>query len=570
MVNHGDRLLMGETRMEKEGPADEAGDLDVIIVGAGIAGLYMLHKLRESGFRARVLEQAAGVGGTWFWNRYPGARVDVESIEYSYSFSKEIEQEWDWTELMPTQPEMESYLNFVADRLDLRRDIQLRTRVASAAFSDESSTWTVETEAGERFVAPFCVMATGSLSVPLEPDIEGLESFQGTVLRTSRWPREKVDFAGKRVAVIGTGSSGVQCIPVIAQEAGTVVVFQRSAAFTRPANNRPLAEGELAELKASYADIRAQQRAAPSGALRSGAIYLSDLKFQTGKLIDSTLEERRKQLAEKSWMAPLAWTDVLVDPSANSLAVEMYGELVRTIVRDGATAASLVPHYPIGCKRQILDTNYFETFNLGHVSLVDLRKGAISRVTQSSIETEQGDFEFDVIVLATGFDAITGALSRIDIRGREGRSLRDLWSREGAKTYLGLEVAGFPNLFVVAGPGSPSVTTNMFVAIEQHVEWIADCLSYLRDSGYAEIEATEEAQEAWVDHVASVVAGQVYTWDTCNSWYLGANVPGKKRVYLPYRGGLPAYRRRCEEVAQSGYAGFRLSTGPSAPEEKGK
>lgn len=533
--------------------------LDAVVVGAGFSGLYMLHRLRGLGLTAVVLEQAEGVGGTWFWNRYPGARVDVESIEYSFSFSDEIQQEWNWTELMPAQPEVEAYLNFVADRLDLRRDIRLQARVVSATFSEEDSTWTVRTEAGEFYTASFCVMATGCLSVPLEPQIEGMDSFEGLLLRTNLWPRDGVDLSNKRVGVIGTGSSGVQCIPVIAEEAAAMVVFQRSAAFTRPANNRPLAPGELKELKANYADIRAKQRAAFSGALRIGAVSLGELQPPPRKIVDSTDRERKRVQAEHGWSSPLLWADVMVDPAANEMAVRMYGDLVRAIVDDPETAASLTPHYPIGCKRQVLDTNYFATFNQDHVKLVDLRKGGIKRIVPSGVETEQGTFELDVIVLATGFDAITGALSRIDIRGRNGQRLGDLWAREGAKTYLGLQVAGFPNLFTITGPGSPSVTTNMVVSIEQHVEWITDCVEYVRRLGYSQIEATPEAQEEWMDHVASVVAGKVYTWDTCNSWYLGANVDGKKRVYLPYRGGLPAYRERCDLVAARGYEGFRLS-----------
>jgi cation diffusion facilitator CzcD-associated flavoprotein CzcO len=536
--------------------------LDAVVVGAGFSGLYMLHRLRELGFRAVVLEQAEGVGGTWFWNRYPGARVDVESIEYSYSFSEQIQQEWNWTELMPAQPEVEAYLNFVADRFNLRRDIRLNTRVVSAVYSEVESVWTVGTEAGESFAAPFCIMATGCLSVPLDPNIEGIGSFKGTVLRTSQWPREGVDLAGRRVGVIGTGSSGVQCIPVIAEQAAAVVVFQRSAAFTRPANNRMLVDGELEELKANYAEIRAKQREAFSGALRIGAVSLGDLQPPSRKIVESTDAERRRSLMEQSWSAPLLWADVMVDPAANQLAVGMYGELVRSIVHDPETAASLTPHYPIGCKRQVLDTDYFATFNLEHVTLVDLRKGAIKSVMPTGVETEQGTFDLDVIVLATGFDAITGALSRIDIRGRDGLKLGELWADDGARTYLGLQVAGFPNLFTITGPGSPSVTTNMVVSIEQHVEWIADCLDYLRRHGYSEIEATADAQEDWMDHVASIVAGKVYTWDTCDSWYLGANVAGKKRLYLPYRGGLPTYRAKCDQIAANGYEGFCLTPEP--------
>jgi cation diffusion facilitator CzcD-associated flavoprotein CzcO len=540
---------------------------DVVIVGAGFAGLYMLHKLRELNYRARVIEAGDGVGGTWYWNRYPGARCDVESTEYSYSFSNEIEQEWDWTEVMAAQPEIEAYLNFVADRLDLREDIQLGTRVVSATFCDTTDRWTIATDTGEELHAQFCVMATGCLSVPLEPVINGLRSFRGPVLRTGLWPREELDFTRKRVGVIGTGSSGVQCVPPIAKYASEVVVFQRSAAFTRPANNRLLAPGELADIKANYGEMRAAQRLSPAGALRIGAVNVSELASATKKIRDSSPEERLEAIEEHEWSAPLSWTDIMVDPEANAIAVEMYGELVRRVVKDPATADSLVPHYPLGCKRQVLDTDYFETFNLDHVTLVDLRRENIIEVTETGVQTDRRLFDLDVLVLATGFDAMTGALNRIDIRGRNGMLLRDYWNGEGPKTYLGLQIAGFPNLFTITGPGSPSVATNMVVSIEQHIEWIADCLQHLRARGATTIEATEDAQEEWVDHAAAVVAGRVYTWDTCNSWYLGANVPGKKRVHMPYRGGLPAYRKKCDEVAAQGYEGFRITSSRARVEE---
>jgi cation diffusion facilitator CzcD-associated flavoprotein CzcO len=551
---------MSTTEVDRNHAERKKIDYDVLVVGAGFSGIYMLHKLRELGFRARVLELGDGVGGTWYWNRYPGARCDVESIEYSYSFSKEIEQEWSWSELMPAQAELEGYLNYVVDRLELRPDIQLETRVVAAEYSEENSTWTLATDAGETLVSSFCVMATGCLSVPLEPSIAGLDSFGGTVLKTAFWPREGVDLRGKRVGVIGTGSSGVQCIPEIARQAAQLVVFQRSAAFTRPANNRHLDPAELADLKAQYPEIRAQQKGSFAGALRIGALAISDMTGFTRKIRESSAVERERALEELSWGAPLSWADVMVDPEANEIAVGMYAELVRGMVTDRGTAQSLIPHYPLGCKRQVIDTNYFNTFNLEHVTLVDLRKGAITRVDEKCVHTEQGEFELDVIVLATGFDAMTGALNRIDIRGRGGKLLREYWGSEGPKTYLGLQVVGYPNLFTITGPGSPSVATNMVVSIEDHVEWIGQCLSYLRETGGTTIEATEAAQEEWVEHAAAIVEGRVYTWDTCNSWYLGANVPGKKRVHMPYRGGLPSYRQKCDEVAIAGYKGFEISS----------
>jgi cation diffusion facilitator CzcD-associated flavoprotein CzcO len=530
---------------------------DAIVIGAGFGGLYMLYKLRELGYSARVLEMGDGVGGTWYWNRYPGARCDVESIEYSYSFSKEIEQEWNWTELMPAQPEIERYLNFVADRLHLRSDIQLETRVTALTWDEQTSRWTVDTDHGERFEAPFVVAATGCLSAPLTPNIPGLESFQGVTLYSNRFPKDGFDFTGKRVAIVGTGSSGVQSIPVVAEQAGHLHVFQRSAAYTRPANNRALRPGELEELKADYATIRKKQLESRAGVIRFGALSL-DAAPPPVKILETPMEERLRVLEELGWTAPMAWEDVMVNLEANQAATELYGELIKRVVTDPETASSLVPHYPMGCKRGIIDSNYFETFNRDNVTLIDLRKGGITEITPDGIRTEQGDFEFDVILFATGFDAMTGALNRIEIRGKGGQRLRDCWTNEGPRTYLGLQIAGFPNLFTITGPGSPSVLANMVLGIEQHVDWIGRCLVYLREQGYKTIEATEAAQEAWVEHVASFVTGAVRTAESCNSWYLGANVPGKKRVYMPYAGGRPLYRQRCDEVAAAGYDGFEL------------
>lgn len=549
---------MLKVQSETEATAGTRTRYDVIVIGAGFSGLYMLHTLRGMGLSARVLEMADGVGGTWFWNRYPGARVDVESIEYSFSFSDEIQQEWNWTELMPAQPEIEAYLNYVADKLDLRRDIQFETRVTSLTFDEESCEWAVETDVGDSFTAQFVVAATGCLSAPLEPDIKGLHRFEGVALYTNRFPREGFDFSGKRVAVIGTGSSGVQCIPVIAAQAGHLHVFQRSAAYTRPANNRPLRPGELEELKAEYDDIRARQRLAFGGALRFGSVVSNPDPPPTKKILETPMEERLQMIDEMGWLAPLAFADVMLELEANQAGAEMYAELVRRVVRDPEVADALVPHYPMGCKRPIIDTDYFETFNRDNVTLVDLRRDPITEITPTGIRTEQNSFDFDVIVFATGFDAMTGALNRIDIRGRDGRLLRDEWKSEGPVTYLGLQVAGFPNLFTITGPGSPSVLSNMVVSIEQHVELVGRCIAFLGDHGYRSIEATPEAQAEWVKHVATLVEGAVRTSPGCSSWYLGANVPGKQRVFMPYAGGLPTYRQKCEDVVAAGWEGFVL------------
>jgi len=550
---------MTTTSVEATRPrSGSAQTFDAIVIGAGFGGLYMLYKLRELGFTARVLEMGDGVGGTWYWNRYPGARVDVESIEYSFSFSKEIEQEWTWTELMPAQPEIERYLNFVADRLKLRDGIQFETKVTAMTWDERRARWTVETDRDEQFDAGFVVAATGCLSAPLTPDIPGIDLFEGVTLYTNSFPKEGFDFTGKRVGIVGTGSSGVQSVPVVAEQAEHLYVFQRSAAYTRPANNRPLRPGELAELKSRYDDIRERQRKSIAGVLSFGAVSL-DGPLPERKILETPMEERMRLLDELGWGAPSAWADVMVNLEANEAATQLYGELIKRAVKDPSVAESLVPHYPMGCKRQIIDTGYFETFNRDNVTLVDLRKGGIRSVTPTGIATEQGDFELDVILYATGFDAMTGALNRIDIRGKGGQLLREFWTEEGPKTYLGLQVAGFPNLFTVTGPGSPSVLSNMVVSIEQHVEWIGECLEYLRERGIASIEANEDAQEAWVDHVAScVVAAPARTAESCTSWYLGANVPGKKRVYMPYSGGLPLYRKKCAEVVAGGYEGFSL------------
>jgi cation diffusion facilitator CzcD-associated flavoprotein CzcO len=532
---------------------------EVIVIGAGFSGLYALYRLRELGLRTRVLEMAGNVGGTWLYNRYPGARCDIESVEYSYSFSDEIQQEWVWTETMPAQPEVEDYLNFVADRLDLRRDIQFGTKVTAMTFDQQAAVWEVRTEAGETFTAPFVVAASGILSVPLEPDIPGMADFTGTSLFTSRWPDHGVDFAGKRVGVIGTGSTGVQLIPVIAREAGQLFVFQRSAAYTLPWEVRRFEPGELDSMKAGYADIRAAQRAHPIGAARLSAF--SVLLGMLGKppLKSASREDRLRAIDEDGVLGALNWGDIFFDIEANRMAATLYGEAVARIVKDPDTAASLVPDYPFACKRPIIDQGYYQTFNRDNVTLVDLHKAPMREVTATGIRTENTSFDLDVIIYATGFDAMTGALSRIDIRGRDGLSLGEFWATEGPLSYLGLAVAGFPNLFTIQGPGSPSAATNFVAALEQHVEWIGDCIAHLRAKHIRTIEALPTAQQEWIDHATSLVAPTVLVHPSCNSWYNGGNVPGKKRMYMGYTGGIPEYRRRCDEIAAAGYTGFVLA-----------
>jgi cation diffusion facilitator CzcD-associated flavoprotein CzcO len=538
---------------------DADARFDVLVVGAGFSGLYALHKLRLIGLRTRVLEMAENVGGTWLFNRYPGARCDIESIEYSYSFSEEIQQEWVWTESMPAQPEIEAYLNFVADRLDLRRDIQFDTKVVAMVFDEEAAVWLVQTETGDSFVAPFVIAASGILSAPLEPNIPGMADFAGTSLCTGRWPKEHVDLSGKRVGVIGTGSSGVQLIPVVAREAAQLYVLQRSPAYTLPWRVRQFEPGELDEMKAHYDEIRAAQRAHPVGAARLSAFSVLLEMLGRPALKSASREDQLRAIEENGVLGALNWGDIFFDIEANRMAATLYGQAVARIVKDPQTAAALVPDHPFACKRPIIDQGYYETFNRDNVTLVDLRTAPIREVTPTGIRTEQGSYQLDVIIYATGFDAMTGALSRIDIQGRDGLSLAEFWASEGPLSYLGLAVAGFPNLFTIQGPGSPSAATNFVAALEQHVEWIGDCIEYLRANDISTIEALATAQQEWIDHTTSLVAPTVLVHPSCNSWYNGGNVPGKKRMYMGYVGGIPEYRRRCDEIAAGGYTGFKLA-----------
>jgi cyclohexanone monooxygenase len=526
--------------------------LDAVVVGAGFAGLYMLHRLRGLGLSAQVFEAGDGVGGTWYWNRYPGARCDVESMDYSYSFCDELQQEWRWTERYAAQPEILSYINHVADRFDLRRDIKLATRVTSAVFDDATNRWNVETDQGDRVSARFCVMATGCLSDAQVPDIKGRETFAGPWYHTGRWPHGGVDFTGQRVAVIGTGSSAIQSIPIIARQAAHLFVFQRTPNYSMPAQNAPLDPEYECRVKAAYADFRRQARESRVGFVveRSGDSALA-----------APPDERQREY-EKRWQRgglgfSAAYTDILTNKDANDTAAEFFRDKIRAIVRDPAVAAALTPtDYPLGTKRLCVDTDYYATFNRDNVTLVDLRKTPLEAITPRGVRTEAAEYAADSLVFATGFDAMTGALLKIDIRGRGGVRLREKWAA-GPRTYLGLAVAGFPNLFTITGPGSPSVLSNMIVSIEQHVDWIADCLQHLRGNQRQRIEATPEAEEKWVAHVNEV--GHMTLYPLAKSWYMGANVPGKPRIFMPYIGGVGVYRQKCDEVAAAGYAGFTLS-----------
>jgi cyclohexanone monooxygenase len=524
---------------------------DAIIVGAGLSGLYLLHRLRELGLSAVVLEQAAGVGGTWYWNRYPGARCDIESMTYSYSWSRELEQEWTWTERYAGQAEILRYIEHVADRFDLRRDIQLSTRVAEAVFDEADDCWAVTTDAGDHLSARFLIMATGCLSVPRVPAIPGLERFTGEMHHTGMWPHEGVDVAGKRVGVIGTGSSAVQAIPVIAAQAAQLTVFQRTANFSVPAWNAPLEAEAISARKARYDAFRRKARTTTAG---------NPWSSSTQSVWDASPEEREREFEERyavgGFCLHAAYSDLFDDPGANELVCEFLRGKIRERVRDPEVAELLCPYdHPLGTKRMCVDTDYFETFNRANVRLVSIRETPIDEITETGLKVGGEHFAFDTIVLGTGFDAMTGALLAIDLRGRGGLSLREKWL-EGPRTSLGLAIAGFPNLFTVTGPGSPSVLSNMMVSIEQHVDWIVRCIGHLRDNGLATIEPTTAGEDAWVDHVREV--GDASLYPRAKSWYMGANIPGKPRVLLPYVGGVGAYREICDAVAERGYDGFML------------
>jgi len=527
---------------------------DAVVVGAGFAGLYMLHRLRSQGMSAVVMESADNVGGTWYWNRYPGARVDIESVEYCYSFSSALDAEWQWSEKYATQPELLRYLNHVADRFDLRRDIRFSTRVTAAHFDEKANHWIVTTDKGkEPVTARAVVMATGCLSVPKEPDFKGVNGFKGKSYFTSRWPHEPVDFTGLNVAVIGTGSSAIQSIPEIAKQAKHLTIFQRTPNYSVPAYNGPIPPEEIELWNLNRARFRAEAIATGFGIRH---VQPED------RLLSATPPDEVERIFEERWkkggFAILGgFADTGIDEKANAVAADFVARKIKSIVKDQRTADILTPKtYPIGTKRICVDSDYYATYNRSNVSLVDISQAHIEEITPDGIRTAAQEYKFDVIVYAIGFDAMTGALDKIDIRGRNGMKLKEKWSH-GPKTYLGLSIAGFPNMFTVTGPGSPSVLSNMAPTIEQHVDWIARALSDLAARRKSTMEATPEAEDAWVAHVNEVAHMTLYP--KANSWYMGANIPGKPRVFLPYVGGVPAYRAKCAEVANNGYEGFALN-----------
>ena len=529
-------------------------DLDVIVVGGGLGGLYALYRLRKMGLTARAFEAGSGVGGTWFWNRYPGARCDVESLEYSYAFDDGLQQEWHWPERYGTQPEILKYINHVADRFDLRRDVILNTRVTSAAFDPGKNLWTVRTDKGHTARAPFCVMATGNLSTPRVPDFKGIETFKGKWYHSGLYPHEGVDFSGLRVGVIGTGSSGVQMIPLIAQQAKHLHVFQRTANYSLPARNAPMDPAIEARHKAQYPERRAAAYETPFG--------IAGFPPPVKSALEATPEERdaayEAKWAEGGSISFLyAYNDLLVNKASNDTASEFVRNKIRSIVKDQKTAELLAPKdHPIGTKRLCLDTNYYETYNRDNVTLVDVRSAPIQEITEHGVKTADAEYELDAIVFATGFDAMTGALREIDIRVGNGPTLAEKWA-DGPLTYLGLMVSGFPNMFTITGPGSPSVKTQMIVAIEQHMDWIGDCLAAMKARGMARIEPTPDAERDWVKHVNDVADSTLYP--LANSWYLGSNIPGKPRVFMPYVGGFSGYKKKCDAVAANDYEGFTMA-----------
>ena len=528
-------------------------DFDAVVVGAGFAGMYMLHRLRELGLRARVLEAGDGVGGTWYWNRYPGARCDVESMEYSYQFSEELQQDWEWSQRYSPQPEILAYANHVADRFDLRDDIQFNTRVESAHYDESNRSWTVKTLSGESLTSRFCIMATGCLSSANTPDFKGLDDFQGVNYHTGNWPHEGVDFTGLRVGVIGSGSSAIQSIPIIASQASTLNVFQRTPNYSVPAKNRSLEQQERQVIKSQYREFREQNKTMPGG------FGVGHAREDAGSALDLTAEQREARYEEYWELGGLlflgAFEDTGVDIDANKTAAEFVRTKIREIVDDPQTAELLCPDNTFGCKRLCADTQYFQTYNQPNVHLIDIKDAPIDHFTTAGVVTGGVEYELDAVVFATGFDAMTGALHRIDIRGKEALPLKEKWEA-GPRTYLGLCTEAFPNLFTITGPGSPSVLTNMLPSIEQHVDWIADCIAYLDNEGLSAIEADIDAENEWVEHVNGLAEETLYP--TCNSWYLGANVPGKPRVFMPHI-GFPAYVEKCKEVVAAGYQGFRLS-----------
>lgn len=548
--------------------SETAERCDAVIVGAGFAGMYMLYRLRELGFTVVVFEAGDDVGGTWYWNRYPGARCDAESLAYSFSFSPELEQEWEWTERYATQPEILDYARHVSRRFDLRKDIHFNTRVTHTRYADDRNLWQVTTDSDVQVEARFCIMATGCLSVPQLPGIPGLDNFKGNRYQASRWPHELVSFKGQRVGIIGTGSSGIQAIPVIAAEADHLTVFQRTPNFSVPAKNSPLDQNWVAAFKKNYRAHRNNHRIGNGSGFGDLDIEPRTEMLEPALRADLT-DDKATQILEDAWNRGGARFmnvigDQLLNDEANAFAVAFVHRKIHEIVEDQQTAELLCPtNHPIGTRRICVDTDYYATYNRDNVRLISVKDHPIESIAENGIQLNNEFVELDTLVLATGFDAMTGALLRIDIRGENGQSLKDHW-QAGPKTYLGLMASGFPNLFTITGPGSPSVLSNMLVSIEQHVDWIIDCLNYMNAHQYQTISAVPEAEESWIAHVNEVANTTLFPKG--GSWYLGANVEGKPRIFMPYAGGVGVYREICDDVAVDDYRGFDFQESVNGPE----
>lgn len=531
---------------------------DALIIGAGFAGMYQLHLLRDKmGLNARVLEAGDGVGGTWYWNRYPGARCDTESHAYCFTFDKDLYLGWEWSERYPQQPEIVRYMNYAADKLDLKKDIQFETRVSGAEWDEAAGLWRVRTEQGGACTAPFLITAVGCLSAANVPNFPGRDSFKGDWYHTGSWPHEGVDFRGKRVGLIGTGSTGVQATPVIAETAAHLTVFQRTPNYSVPAKNAPLSDEQKQAFKASFDEIASNMKATPNG---------HPWEAQPRSALETPAAEAER-IMEEAWQTGglqfrAVFNDIILDANANKIMADFVTRKIREVVKDPETAAKLTAfdhHY--STKRPIIDSHYFETFNRDNLSLVDVKAAPIEAITPDGIRTSDGvEHKLDIIVFATGYDGVTGPLTRLNLRGRDGVTLEELW-KNGPRTYLGLQVTGFPNLFTITGPQSPSVLTNMPVAIEQHAEWIADTIAHMRATGASRIEPQPEVMETWNEKVQAAANATLMPTAKA-SWYLGTNVPGKPRVFLPWAGGMARYRRICEDVVANGYKGFTLSAGP--------
>ena len=532
-------------------------DVDVVVVGAGFSGLYLLYRLRKAGFSTRVFERGGDVGGTWYWNRYPGARCDVESLQYSYSFDEQLQQDWHWPEKFSAQPDILAYANHVADRFNLKKDIEFNIEVKASWFDENLKTWKITTNTGEEINAQYFIMATGCISTAQIPNIEGLSDYVGNTSHTGDWPHEEVDFSGQSIAVIGTGSSGIQSIPVLAKQAKKLTVFQRTPNYSIPSQNEPMTKKYERSWKDVYSERRKEMRYSAHGSLK-------DLNDVPALSVD---EDQRQELYTKRWAIGGtgflgSFNDLLTNGDANYTAAEYVRQQIKRVVKDKETAEILCPRsYPIGTKRICIDTGYFETYNRENVKLVDISKKPIQRLVADGIIVDDQLYPFDSIIFATGFDAMTGSILNVDIKGRGGLALKEKWNA-GPKTYLGLMSASFPNLFMITGPGSPSVKSNMIMSIEQHVDLVIETLLSMRRKGLSVVEPELEAENKWVDHVQEVANKTLFP--QANSWYMGANIPGKPRLFMPYIGGVGAYREICEEIVANNYRGFKFEKSKQA------